>query len=266
MSLSKEGLNDILEKHRKWLVGDTDGEMLFSFSSLDFRGADLKGTDLSKACIHNADLRGADLRDADLICAELESADLRGADLRRADLRCAYLIGVDLRSANLSEANLEWANLSYANLIDANLTGANLRHTNLDNVSIKPDVLDAVLPTVCPKNGAFIGWKMIINQNGRPLIAKLMIPENARRTSSSSNKCRCDRAVCLELQNIDGTISEETWAKSWWDDAFVYAVGEGVYADDFNDDRRFSCGRGIHFFMNRDKAVDFCRRIFDQKA
>lgn len=251
MTISKEDLNNILEKHRKWLLDDTDGEMFFSFLDLDFREADLRGADLRRAGLHNADLRDADLT----------GADLRGANLERANLICANLIGADLRGANLRDAVLTGAVLT-----GADLTGANLRYADLRNVSIEPDVLDAVLPTVCPKNGAFIGWKMVINRNGGPLIAKLMIPENARRTSSSSDKCRCDHAVCLELQNIDGTISEETWAESWWDNEFVYAVGEGVYVDDFDEDRRTSCTHGIHFFMNRDEAVDFCRRIFDQKA
>ncbi|MFA5431941.1 MAG: pentapeptide repeat-containing protein [Candidatus Paceibacterota bacterium] len=86
-------LQDILEKHKKWL-NDCDDE--------EKERADLRWADLREA-----ELRWADLREADLREAELRWADLRWADLRWADLR-----GADLRGADLREAELRWADLS----------------------------------------------------------------------------------------------------------------------------------------------------------
>ena len=78
----------ILEKHKKWLVSEPDGER-----------ADLSNADLSNAYLRYADLRYADLSNAYLRYADLRYADLRYADLRYADLRYADLSNEDLRYA-----------------------------------------------------------------------------------------------------------------------------------------------------------------------
>ena len=66
-------IQEVLEKHRKWLVGVEGGER-----------ADLQGANL-----YRADLRGADLCYADLCYADLRGANLRSANLCRANLRGA---------------------------------------------------------------------------------------------------------------------------------------------------------------------------------
>ena len=81
-------IKEILEKHKKWLLGEGGGER-----------ADLCDADLCSADLRRADLRGADLRDADLRDADLRDADLRRAVLRGADLREANLRGADLCDA-----------------------------------------------------------------------------------------------------------------------------------------------------------------------
>lgn len=61
----REELRAILEKHKKWTLGESDGERA------NLRYADLSGIDLS--C---TDLRGADLSGANLIGADLSGARL----------------------------------------------------------------------------------------------------------------------------------------------------------------------------------------------
>ena len=85
-----ENLQEILEKHVKWLRDENGGE--------------------------RADLRYANLRYADLSNANLRYADLRYANLRYANLRYADLRYADLSYANLSYANLSYADLSYADI------------------------------------------------------------------------------------------------------------------------------------------------------
>ena len=53
-------------------------------SGKKFKGADLRGSDLSFSWLDEANLRGADLRNANLWYADLSRADLRGADLSGA--------------------------------------------------------------------------------------------------------------------------------------------------------------------------------------
>ena len=82
---TKEELQIILEKHKKWLKGEEGGERA------NLSGADLSRADLRYANLSCANLSGANLRYANLICANLSGANLSGADLSRANLSCADL-------------------------------------------------------------------------------------------------------------------------------------------------------------------------------
>ena len=230
----------------------------------DLRGADLCGADLCGAYLCDADLCGANLYGADLRDADLYGADLRGADLRDADLRgadlcgaylCgAYLCGADLRDANLRDANLRDANLRDANLCDADLRGANLRDADLRGADLRgANLRDAKgCYLSCPTEGSFIGWKKASGH-----IVKLRIPEDARRSSATGHKCRCDKAYVMEIQNMDGTKATEDTVRSDHDKNFVYTVGATVEVPDFDDNRWSECAPGIHFFIDRRAAVEY---------
>ena len=99
--MNKEQLNDILEKHKKWLDGEEGGERA------DLRGADLRGADLSYANLRYANLGDADLSDANLRYANLSDANLKGADLRGADLDFSCLpLWCGSLSANFDDRQL----------------------------------------------------------------------------------------------------------------------------------------------------------------
>ena len=183
--------------------------------------------------------RGADLCDADLC-----GANLCDADLCDANLCGAYLCDANLRSANLSGANLRDADLRGADLRGANLYGADLRGANLRNA--KGCYLS------CPTEGSFIGWKKASGH-----IVKLRIPEDARRSSATGHKCRCDKAYVMEIQNMDGTKATEDTVRSDHDKNFVYTVGATVEVPDFDDNRWSECAPGIHFFIDRRAAVEY---------
>ena len=69
------GLDEILDKHEKWL-NDEDGGERADLQGADLRDADLRGANLRYANLQYADLRGANLQDADLQDADLQDADL----------------------------------------------------------------------------------------------------------------------------------------------------------------------------------------------
>lgn len=143
------------------------------------------------------------------------------------------------RDANLYDADLYDANLCNANLRDANLYGANLRGAKGCYLS-------------CPTGGSFIGWKKASGH-----IVKLRIPEDARRSSATGHKCRCDKAYVMEIQNMDGTKATEDTVHSDRDQNFVYTVGATVEVPDFDDNRWSECAPGIHFFIDRRAAVEY---------
>ena len=222
--MKREKLNKILEDHKHWLHEDCDG---WETMKANLRGANLRG----------ANLRGANLRGANLYGANLYGADLRGANLYGADLRGADLRGADLRGANLYGADLRGADLYGADLRGADLRGA-------QNVPF--------IPYACPDFGMFIGFK-----HAGDYIVVLEIPEDAKRLSATGRKCRCNKAKVLEIQNLDGTKADVTEVRSDHDYNFIYEVGETVTVDDFCEDRWQECSAGIHFFINRQEAVDY---------
>lgn len=58
--MTKEELSLILDKHKKWLNGDPDGERA-NLSRADLRGANLSRTDLRGANLSRANLRAGEL-------------------------------------------------------------------------------------------------------------------------------------------------------------------------------------------------------------
>ncbi len=208
------------------------------------RGADLRDADLC-----GADLRGSNLRSANLCDADLCDANLCGAYLRGANLCGAYLRGANLYGADLCDANLCDANLRDANLRDADLRGANLCDADLRGANLR-DAKGCYLS--CPTEGSFIGWKKASGH-----IVKLRIPEDARRSSATGHKCRCDKAYVMEIQNMDGTKATEDTVRSDHDKNFVYTVGATVEVPDFDDNRWSECAPGIHFFIDRRAAVEY---------
>ena len=154
-----------------------------------------------------------------------ERADLSDANLRGADLSGANLSGADLRNADLSDADLSGADLSGAKSI--------------------------IYPMACPEKGSFIGWKKCCGD----LIVELEICADAKRSSSTGRKCRCDKAKVISITAPDG--SPEDVAQSDYDFNFIYRVGEIVSVDNFDDNRWNECAPGIHFFITRQEAVDY---------
>ena len=147
-----------------------------------------------------------------------------GAYLRGADLRDAYLCGADLRGAYLCGA-------AQVGVAQVGVRGAYM---------------------ACPTDGSFIGWK-----KASGYIVKLQIPEDARRSSAGGEKCRCDKAYVVEIQNADGTKADIETIHSNHDANFVYTVGATVEVSDFDGDRWNECAPGIHFFIDRRAAVEY---------
>lgn len=272
MSMDNDKLQEILSHHKLWMNG-SGGERAclrgVDLRGVDLRGADLSGADLSGvylsrvhlynvnlssaslygADLSSADLRGAELRNADLCGADLSNADMRGADLCRADLSRASLYGANLCRANLCEANLRNADLRGADLRETELFDADLHGANLFGAYSDDLVKMRVHPLACPEVGAFVGWKKCKDN----VIVKLLIPEDAKRSSAYGRKCRCSKAITLAVFGGDGKT-----ATSIYDKDVIYEVGkETIPVLPFDEDRWNECASGIHFFITRKEAEDF---------
>ena len=139
-----------------------------------------------------------------------------------------------------------------ANLRNADLREANLSNADLSGAYISEDTkID--YPIACPETGSFIGYK----KASYGYIVKLQICKNARRSSATTKKCRCSKALVLAIENIDGSDSGLQKIASDFDHCFIYRIGEIVEVLDFDDNRWHECAPGIHFFTDRQDAVAY---------
>lgn len=146
---------------------------------------------------------------------------------------------LDAHKHYLAQDCEEWQNMR-ADLSDADLYGA------------KHDDCTAFFALACPEEGDFIAWKKV-----GEVIIQLRIPAEAKRSSATSRKCRCEYAEVLELQNLDGTLYEDDKIVNYNHVETIYKVGEIVHPDSWDDDRWNECSHGIHFFVTRDEAVRY---------
>lgn len=200
-----------------------------------------KGIDLGEANLSGAKLHGVDFSNVNL-----RNADLYGADLKGCFFTKACLVSAIFRKANLNKARFDGADL-----LNADLTDAFLVEALLDKAKNVP-----YYPLACPSEGAFIGWKKVVN-TGPAYLIKLEIPEDARRCSAGSRKCRCDKAKVLGITRLDDpsktihSVVNPAYRQT------EYKVNQMVFPDSFDDNRWNECSHGIHFFINKKDAENY---------
>lgn len=171
----------------------------------------------------------------------------------------------DLRGANLSYCIFNGTNLTGSDLTGALLYGANLSEARLDMVRGLPAM-------ACPEEGGFIGWKKAIyswaelshRSDGFPVmrnddvLVKLYIPSRAARSSATTNKCRASEAFVLDIVNMR-TGDKVDYAASSFNPKFKYRRRTWVRPEGsmFDANRWNECTSGIHFFMNKQSAIEY---------
>lgn len=228
----------------------------------DLERANLKGAHLRYATLEGANLKGTNLRVANLYWADLEGASLEGASLEgayfmHADLKStnfcrANLAGANFEGANFEGSNLEGANLKRTYFFDTNLKGARFKDNNFEEASFHRTQDIPYIPLACPSEGAFIGWKKVEEK----YLVKIQIPEDARRLSATTRKCRCDKAVVLDITSLDGETHFDEVTNYNYNET-IYKVGEIVYPDSFDENRWNECSHGIHFFVDKKDAIEY---------
>lgn len=203
-----------------------------------------------KKTVEEAVRRKISLAFADLTCLDLSGVDLRNADLRWADLSDTNLLGADLRCSILNNVDLRNTDLRGANLLGAELDNADLDEVDLSNTKID-------YPTGLPES-EFIAWKKVYYRKKKiGVIIKLKILEDSKRSRATTDKCRCDKALVLEIQNFDGSKSDLTEVVNTNYKKCTYKVGEIVEADSWDENRFNECSHGIHFFLDRERALEY---------
>lgn len=167
-----------------------------------------------------------------------------GAWFSGANLYASRFVDVDLSNTNFAKTNLASCEFVRVDLRGARLDGANLSETELREVKLDPKVEARLM--VCPPEGAFIGWKKCRLNT----LVKLLIPAGAKRSSSTSRKCRAEYVRVLEV--LGGNV-----AYSDADRTVIYKAGGVVRCDHWEPNRWKECAGGIHFFMTKEEALAY---------
>ena len=142
--------------------------------------------------------------------------------------------------ADLSGAYLSGANLSGANLSGAYLFGA-----------VNAELAYALTVIVC--EGDIVGWKKL--KDG--IVAKLLIPKEARRSNAAGRKCRAEYADVLEIIGAEKGTNRDDGNTGI---TLEYIAGTRVYACNkegahtWDENRWNECSSGIHFYITRAEA------------
>ena len=236
-------------------------------SCLSIPGENLNTAKLYKAKLNSSNLEGARLSGSSFVLAELHDVNLQDASLKCASFVQVQAERVNLQRANCRNANFQNANLQFSNLQGADLRYADMRHARLENADLRGAkthgtcfedawlsgaLLDPFLVarlTVLPE-GDIIVWKRC----RQDVIAKLLVPAQAKRSNSTSRKCRSEYVITLELF---GDLEETNTATSIRDLHTTYTVGETTRCDSWDEDRWTECSGGIHFFLTRLESERF---------
>ena len=160
-----QGLIQFLEIFNLVFTLFTENIQYFLVKTKDLEPGTQSGTELDTYRLFSQ-FKGPDLRRTNLKEIELKGQDLRGADLRDMDLKSIKLIRVDLSLAKLSHAdlsqgiftetkffisNLNYTNLTGANLIKTDFRRAELKHANLTSTDLhhanfnRADLMGAII-------------------------------------------------------------------------------------------------------------------------
>ena len=168
-----------------------------------------------------------------------------------------FLIGQSLIIGLDFDPQVDPANIGSIYLKSCSLPGLIVKNKIPDNLFIFADERTSNVQLQCPEEGSFIGFKCAENET----IVKLLIPEDALRSSSSSRKCRCSKAKVLSIENADGTPYESNSVASIYYPSFIYTIGETVEVPDFDKNRWTECAKGIHFFITKEEAIQYSRGV-----
>ena len=238
-----------------------------NFDGLVFRFADLSGFDFSNKrfrfiCFNHAILRNVNLSGATITESFIDFVNLTNTNLSNTTIIGVTFDNTDFTGADISGANILSSSFCRANLLNIKYNEATSfkRVLLLDAKNIPRDL---PYPLACPETGKFEAWKKVVavvdDDVINPLhtfLVKLEIPEDAKRLSSYSNKCRCDKAKVLEIIDLSTNKQvSQVLNCAYRLSQTLYKVGEMVYPDSFDEDRWNECSNGIHFFKDKESAM-----------
>lgn len=213
----------------------------------------------------------------------IDYLEIYKCDIRKLSMWLSSSRSSNIYNNNVNTMSISDCDLSNSTFSENQFTCINVSNTKLKNSTHTRNVIAGTYQNyfhecqyfynICPKEGSFVAWKKCKSEKGDCLV-KLLIPEDAKRSSNTSNKCRCDKALVLEIKVIPQSLTSQLRnvypnlldcdcnetideAYSSYDKYFKYKVNEYVEVLPFDDDINKTCTAGIHFFMEKEQAISY---------
>lgn len=201
-----------------------------------------------------------------------------GVDISKSEFHGTVLLGcvmieVCASYSSFSDTIIYKSEMSKSSFFDSKVIDCRINYTNMSGSSFNSRMtFENVeyhncigLNTLLPEEGSFIAYKavMVIDRSSnrrnkmKVLIAKLLIPADAKRYNATGLKCRASKAMVLGFYDIDKKEVRNRKAMSAHNLNFLYEKGKMIEPEAFDENRLLECSNGIHFFMSFDQAVDY---------
>lgn len=251
-------IDEMISRHRRYLHQYDNGE----YPSLAVR-ADFSGMTIMNRSMSDCDLRYAIFDNATLINVTFGNSDLSGCSFENSNIKNVRFGGCLFTNVLLDNARIircSFDSVDLSNIVSNGCPGYTgeqkvfIRDCDFSTAKIPKDSFIYYTTLIVPEEGSFIGWKRC----GKYII-KLLIPEDTQRSNGTNRKCRCSKAMVLDIQNLDGSDAnmDECIHYPVRGPITTYKKGEMVYPDSFDENRWNECSHGIHFFITRQEAVDY---------
>lgn len=200
---------------------------------------------------------------ADFINCNIENCTFNECNMKSIDFHNTLITNTKFTDVNLSKSKFEQDTvISNVKFRETNLSKVDFKNANISN--IYGNVHTQFYHLQCPEEGSFIGFKKVETINStenKYYILKLFIPEDAKRSSATSRKCRASYVKTLKIEEYDknGNFIKEVneVENRMYLEKTLYKVNEFTYPSDFDENRWDECSEGIHFFITKEEAIQY---------
>lgn len=274
MKYDGTNFDKVVEMHEEWIKNGMHGNpdnpdvSCADFSCMTIKDIECKNHNLSFAIFLNTKIYKSNF----LMCM-FTHADFTNTEINYASFWLCDMSHAMFYNARLYNTCFDVSELTFTAFSNASFYASVFDTSYIENVSALVSAKNVPnIPMACPDSGSFIGWKKVclgldLEPSGSGFIpkmveklgiAKLLIPEDAKRSSATGRKCRCDKAKVLEIQDMNGNVLNNTIARSFYDNDFIYIAGKMIAPTlPFEENRWEECASGIHFFISREEAVNY---------
>lgn len=267
--ISSKQLKTIMDAHAKYLAGKASGrravfsnvELTGEFSDIDFSKASFKGVTAEYVTFCDCKFNECQFdEDCNFVNAYFNNCDLsevemnNGANFARAAFdKCNFKNACCC--AIFRNTAFYDADLTNVNMYEADFTNADFVRCKLDNIMY--DKCTCGIALACPEKGSFTAFKKAKLYNDNNCIVELQVPADALRSSATTRKCRVSKAKVVAVYTMDGKSIKQN-AYSIQTRSFVYKIGKIVEVKNFDKNRWNECSTGIHCFITKREAEQYC--------